>query len=189
MTYGHMNCSSHIIHLEPFLCFQKIITVRWLFCHFNVLINFSIYHYKFKEDEVIIMIFNCSQTWIFPIDCSKMEGTTSSSTRRAATLRLRGMSCEDNSVIMKHWIATYNEWSIIFGWRDLETIWCRTSWMIPTWKAVRQTEQMWSFFMPMCAKAEDMWMLHELGFTVVAVEIVHHYIQSTPLHTRLLQRA
>ena len=35
--------------------------------------------------------------------------------------------------------------------------------------------------MPMCAKAEDMWMLHELSFTVVVVEIiiVHHYIQDS----------
>ena len=31
--------------------------------------------------------------------------------------------------------------------------------------------------MPMCAKAEDMWMLYELGFTVGGVKIVHHYIE------------
>ena len=91
---------------------------------------------------------------------------------------LKGKSCDEGSLDLKHWKNIYNERQFLsyhesFG-NKLMWDFMNESYLKNVDKDLSETK----VFVPMCGHAEDMWMLYELGFTVVGVEIIHHYIEN-----------
>ena len=96
---------------------------------------------------------------------------------KAKPLFLKGKSCDENSLDLKHWENVYNERQFLLyhegSGNKLMWDFMNENYLKNTNKALSETK----VFVPMCGKAEDMWMLYELGFTVVGVECVDHYIE------------
>ena len=106
-----------------------------------------------------------------------MSSTGNSDTAAVAKPPLpQDINCKDSTLDVEYWA---------FRWQHEYTGWHEKSGNKLMWdfikdtylKSCKKNRADMKVFVPMCAKAEDMWMLHELDYTVVGVEIVDHYIE------------